>query len=230
MIKRQRSRRSAPSGSRPSPVASRIGLLGGSFNPAHAGHLHISRLAIEHLALHELWWLVSPQNPLKPVVGMAPFPARFAAARRVARHPRIRVTAIERDLGTRYTVDTVRALKARHPEAHFVLVIGADNLLQLPAWHAWEQLFQELPVAIFDRPSYSQRALGGVAALRFAGWRLDQAFGPQLAYRAPPAWIFFRTALHPASATALRRRETAHERRAKLRELKTPRLPGRRAP
>lgn len=222
--------RTTPPHRPPLHAASRVGLLGGSFNPAHAGHLHISGLAIRHLALHELWWLVSPQNPLKPVIGMAPFPARLAAARRVARHPRIRVTGVERELGTRYTVDTIRALKTRYPGTHFVLVIGADNLLQLPAWHAWDELFREVPVAVFDRPSYSQRALGGVAAHRFAGWRLDQAFGPHLAYRAPPAWIFFRTALHPASATALRRRETAHEKRALLKEFTTSHLSGRRAP
>ena len=230
MIVKRTTRRAGATDRRVSHAVSRVGLLGGSFNPAHDGHLHISAMAIEHLALHELWWLVSPQNPLKPVAGMAPLPSRLATARRTARGPRIRVSDVERELGTRYTIDTVRALRARYPELHFVLVIGADNLAQMPAWHAWDELFQELPVAVFDRPSYSQRALGGVAALRFAGWRLDPRFGPQLAYRAPPAWIFFRTTLNPVSATGLRKRETAHDIRAKLKEPKTPQLLGRRAP
>ncbi|MCX7355236.1 MAG: nicotinate-nucleotide adenylyltransferase [Alphaproteobacteria bacterium] len=200
------------------PGAPRIGLLGGSFNPAHDGHLHLSRLAIRHLGLHELWWLVTPQNPLKPVRGMAPLPARLAAARALARDPRIRVTDIEKRLGTRFTLDTVRALKRRFPRAHFVLVIGADNFIQLPKWRGWMRLMREVPVAVFDRPSYSDSALDGAVAERFARRRIDPEQARGLAYRKPPAWVFFRTALHPSSSTALRQRRAERERRMRLGE------------
>lgn len=200
------------------PAAPRIGLLGGSFNPPHDGHLHLSRLAIERLGLHELWWLVTPQNPLKPVRGMTPLPARLAAARALARDPRIRVTDIEKRLGTRYTIDTIRALKRRFPRAHFVLVIGADNFAQMPAWRGWTRLMAEVPVAVFDRPSYSDLALDGAAADRFARQRIDPEQARDLAYRKPPAWVFFRTALHPSSSTALRLRRAERERRMRLGE------------
>lgn len=198
------------------PAAPRIGLMGGSFNPPHDGHLHLSRLALRHLGLHELWWLVSPQNPLKPMRGMAPLPARLAACRTLARDPRIRVTDIEKRLGTRYTLDTVRALKRRFPNVHFVLVIGADNFIQLPKWHGWMQLMREVPVAVFNRPSYSDSALGGAAAERFARRRIDPEQARGLAYRKPPAWVFFRTALHPSSSTALRQQRAERERRMRL--------------
>lgn len=182
----------------------RIGLLGGSFNPAHDGHRHISLCALRQLGLDEVWWLVSPQNPLKPAHGMAPLEQRMAAARTVARHPRIRVTDIERRLDTRYTVDTVRALKRRHPGYMFVWLIGADNLRQLPRWRAWTGLFRSVAVAVFARPSYSLKALAGQAASRFARFRLPESQARCLASQAPPAWVFLRIRLHPASATAIR--------------------------
>ncbi len=186
------------------PRGRRIGLLGGSFNPAHDGHRHISLLALRRLGLDEVWWLVSPQNPLKPVRGMAPLAKRLAAARTAARHPRIRVTDIERTLNTRYTVDTVRALKRRYPEYIFVWLIGADNLLQMPRWKAWSDLFHAVAVAVFARPSYSLKALAGQAATRFARFRLPESRARCLVRRQPPAWTFLRIRLHPASATAIR--------------------------
>jgi len=182
----------------------RIGLLGGSFNPAHDGHRHISLLALRRLGLDEVWWLVSPQNPLKPARGMASLARRIASARSVARHPRLRVTDIERTLNTRYTVDTVRALKRRHPGYIFVWLIGADNLLQMPRWKDWTGLFRSVAVAIFARPSYSLKALAGQAASRFAQFRLPESRARCLAWRDPPAWTFLRIRLHPASATAIR--------------------------
>ncbi|MBO0712928.1 MAG: nicotinate-nicotinamide nucleotide adenylyltransferase, partial [Acetobacteraceae bacterium] len=117
----------------------RIGLLGGSFNPAHGGHLHVSLLALRHLALDEIWWLVSPQNPLKPADGMAPFANRLEQARRVAaEHPRIRVTDLENRLGaSRYTADTLQALRRRFPRLRFVWLMGGDNLVQIPRWQRW---------------------------------------------------------------------------------------------
>lgn len=182
----------------------RIGLLGGSFNPAHDGHRHISLLALRRLDLDEVWWLVSPQNPLKPARGMAPLRDRMAGARAVAAHPRIRVTDIEQALNTRYTVDTVRALKSRYPAYTFVWLIGADNLLQIPKWKAWQALFDAVAVAVFARPSYSLKALAGQAASRFSAYRLPETQARSLADTDPPAWVFLRIRLHSASATDIR--------------------------
>lgn len=179
-------------------------MLGGSFNPAHDGHRHISLLALQRLNLDEIWWLVSPQNPLKPARGMAPLTKRLANARASARHPRIRVTDIERHLNTRYTVDTVKALKSRHPNHSYVWLIGADNLLQIPRWKAWEELFGTVAVAVFARPSYSLKALAGQAASRFSVFRLPESQARSLAEKKPPAWVFLRIRLHTASATAIR--------------------------
>jgi len=182
----------------------RVGLLGGSFNPAHDGHRHVSLLALKRLGLDAVWWLVSPQNPLKPESGMAPLADRLARARAVARHPRIRPTDIETRLGTRYTVDTVLALRRRWPHIRFVWLIGADNLLQLPRWHRWDMLFRLVPIAVFARHPYSLRALSGSAARRFATSRLPERVVRTLAGREPPAWAFLHIRVHPASATAIR--------------------------
>lgn len=182
----------------------RVGLLGGSFNPAHDGHRHLSLLALERLGLDQLWWLVSPQNPLKPAAGMAPLDARLAGARAVARHPQIRVTDIEARLGTHFTADTLKALRRRHPRARFVWLMGADNLIEIPRWERWTEIFRALPVAIFDRPSYAMRALSGRAARRFATARLDAERAPALSGCRPPAWVFLHTPLDPTSATRVR--------------------------
>lgn len=187
----------------------RIGLLGGSFNPAHAGHVHISRLALERLALDELWWLVSPQNPLKPKEGMAPLVERLAGAKTAAKaDPRIKPTDIERELGTTYTADTLEALKLRFLDADFVWIIGADNLRQMHRWHAWRTIFRTVPIAVFPRAPYSLRALGGRAARRFDAWRIPETRAKRLAGLKPPAWVFLRTPLHGESATRIR--DTLH--------------------
>jgi len=184
----------------------RIGLLGGSFNPAHAGHLHISRLALEKLGLDELWWLVSPQNPLKRAHGMAPFNERMAQARAVAKaDPRIVVSNAEDQLGTRYTVDTLTQLQARHPELAFVWIIGADNLHQMHKWRGWRAIFRMVPIAVFPRVPYSLRALGGRAARRFDAARIPESRARRLAGLRPPAWVFLRTPLHGESATRIRK-------------------------
>lgn len=183
----------------------RIGLLGGSFNPAHAGHLHISLIALRQLGLDEIWWLVSPQNPLKAESGMASLDERMCMARAVARDRRIRVTDIEARLGTRFSVDTVRALRRRHRRVQFVWLIGADNLVQMPRWRRWETLFRLVPIAVFARKPYSLRALSGPAARRFARWRLPERAARKLAGHKPPAWVFLHIRMHPASATAIRK-------------------------
>ncbi len=185
----------------------RIGLLGGSFNPAHEGHLHISLLALNKLKLDQVWWLVSPQNPLKPVAGMAPLAARLAQAREVAQDRRIRVTDLETALGTRYTADTIAALRRQFPRLRFVWLMGADNLRQISRWDRWQSIFKSVPIAVFDRPAYSLSALNARAAQRFAASRVPMEQASRLADRAPPAWTFIRCRLHPASATQIRARQ-----------------------
>jgi nicotinate (nicotinamide) nucleotide adenylyltransferase/ribosome silencing factor RsfS/YbeB/iojap len=181
-------------------------LLGGSFNPAHRGHLHLSLTALKHLGLDEVWWVVSPQNPLKPVAGMAPFAERLEQARRLAAgHRQICVTDIEDRLGrSYYTADTLRSLTRRYPDLRFVWLMGGDNLVQLPRWARWTEIFRTVPIAVFDRPSYSQRALVGAAAQRFALSRIPEAAARRLAETKPPAWVFFHNRLDATSATRIR--------------------------
>ncbi len=187
------------------PNRLRIGLLGGSFNPAHVGHLHISAEALRLLRLDTVWWMVSPQNPLKPTEGMAELDRRVAAAREVATaDPRIFVTDIERQLGTTYTADTLSKLVRGSPQDQFVWLMGADNLLQLHRWHHWTQIFHTVPVAVFGRPGYSHRATSCVAARRFARDRWPQAAAKRLADAAVPAWVLLRIREHPESATRIR--------------------------
>jgi nicotinate-nucleotide adenylyltransferase len=179
--------------------------LGGSFNPAHGGHLHLSLLALRRLELDAVWWLVSPQNPLKPVAGMTPFAHRLEAARKVALpHRAIVVSDLEGGLKSRYTADTLAALRRRFPRLRFVWLMGSDNLLQLRRWERWTEIFRTVPIAVFDRASYSLRALAGLPARRFAGWRLPLAAARRLAETPPPAWIFFHSSLNPASGTRIR--------------------------
>lgn len=182
----------------------RVGILGGSFNPAHEGHRHISLLALKHLALDELWWLVSPQNPLKSTEDMDSFDERFASAKAMARHPRIRVTDIEARLGTRYTADTLKTIIRYFPQTHFVWIMGADNLHQIDRWKNWRLIFRMVPVAVFDRAPFVWGALASHAARRFRHYRLQTSRAAQLARMKPPAWVFFHTQLHPASSTAIR--------------------------
>jgi nicotinate-nucleotide adenylyltransferase len=156
-----------------------------------------------------VWWLVSPQNPLKPIEGMAPFPVRLAQARRVAAaYPRIRVTDIENRLGkSRYTVNTLQALRRRFPRLRFMWLMGSDNLVQIPRWERWSEIFQSVPIAVFDRPSYSLKALSGIAASRFARQRIPVFAARRLAEATPPVWVFFHTPLDTRSATRIRREQ-----------------------
>lgn len=193
----------------------RIGLLGGSFNPAHDGHRHVAETALRLLGLDEVWLLVSPQNPLKPQAGMAPLAARLASAQAVTGgHPRIRATAIEQFLGTRYTVDTIAALGVRFPRACFVWLMGADNLVQVSRWARWIRIFQAVPVAILARSPYSQKALAAPAARRLSRFRLGDRAARGLSGRQPPAWVYLHTRLHPASATAIRARRALFDKGA----------------
>lgn len=183
-----------------------IGVLGGSFNPAHEGHRFISLYAMQHLRLDAVWWMVSPQNPLKSKDGMAPFDRRMTRARAMARHPRIMVSDFEKRMGGQYTAETLRMLTRRHPRFRFVWLMGADNLKQMHLWEDWAEIFRIAHIAVFDRPQYSVDALLSKAARRFSRHRVAPAAAATLIRRKPPAWVFLRTPLHPISASRIRRR------------------------
>jgi nicotinate-nucleotide adenylyltransferase len=191
----------------------RIGLLGGSFNPAHKGHRAISLRALDTLGLDEVWWLVSPGNPLKPAKGMAPYPARLASARKLARHAPIRVSAIETRLKTRYTADTLQKLVRLYPRTRFIWLMGSDNLAQFHQWRDWRTIAAKVPIAVIARPGYERQARASPAmgwlrrAVRPAGqarnwtrWRL-------------PALVLLRFRPDPTSATSLRAADPAWHRR-----------------
>lgn len=153
-----------------------------------------------------MWWLVSPQNPLKASDGMAALPDRLDRARSVAAHPRIRVTDIERHFGTRYTIDTMTALRRRFPTVDFVWLMGADIMIQMPRWRRWPQLFGSVPVAVFARPSYFSRAMAGKVAHRFRKERVPLPDAGELAGHEPPAWTFIPIPHDQTSATEIRAR------------------------
>jgi nicotinate-nucleotide adenylyltransferase len=182
-----------------------VGLLGGSFNPAHAGHLHVARQAMLHAGLDQLWLLVSPGNPLKPRAGMAPLAQRLASAAALADGRRVIATTIEAQLGTRYTIDTLRELKRRFPRVQFVWLMGADNLVQLPRWHRWERIVHEVPLLVLPRPGATRRALAGQAARRYRQYRLSARAALCLAQSMAPAWSLLPVRENPLSATALRK-------------------------
>lgn len=190
----------------------RIGLLGGSFNPAHAAHRHISLVALEQMGLDEVWWLVSPLNPLKAAAGMAALGVRVARAQAVARHPRIRVSALEQALGTRYAVDTVRALKRRCPHHDFVWIGGGDILAELHRWRRWRTLLRQVPLAVVARPGVSLLA---APALKWAGWSPAPPW--RFAQASLPAIIKLHSRLRTESATAIRSADPgwAHDARNK---------------
>ena len=183
----------------------RTGLLGGSFNPAHGGHRAISLFAARALGLDEVWWLVSPGNPLKPKHGMAPLAARMRSAQAMARRAPIRVTAIERELGTRYTIDTLRALKRRYPRRRFVWLMGADNLVQFHLWKDWREIAREMPIAVIARPGYDDAALASPAMAWLRRYRLTATGFRNRDEWSAPALIELRFDPDPRSATELRR-------------------------
>lgn len=195
----------------------RVGLLGGSFNPAHAGHRAISIEAIKRLDLDRVWWLVSPQNPLKAARGMASFAERFASAEAHARHPQIVVSDLEQRLGTRYSVDTVRRLQ-RNCREQFIWLMGADILLELPRWHAWQDLVRRLPIAVFDREPYSYRALASRMAATYARERRAERAAPTLVQANPPAWVYLRQRRQNVSSTEIRQERAEGHRHAGQKE------------
>lgn len=183
-----------------------VGLLGGSFNPAHVGHRHISLYALKMLGLDAVWWMVSPQNPLKSSKGMAPLQKRMESARAASRHPKIHVTDIEQRLGTRYTADTLVALKTHFPRTKFIWLMGTDNLRQIHKWQEWEEIFKAVPVCVLDRPPRHNAVRTCKAALRFRPCLLPQDKAAALKAQKPPVWTILHIPLDKTSATEIRAR------------------------
>ena len=183
----------------------RIGLLGGSFNPAHGGHRRVSLFTLRALGLDEIWWLVSPGNPLKPKKGMAPLDARVHSAMACARRASVRVTAIERELGSPYTIDTLNTLKQRFAKHDFVWLMGSDNLAQFHRWRRWRDIARTMPIAVIARPGYDAAALASPAMAWLRRFRVDAASFRNSDGWSVPALIELRFDPDPRSATAIRR-------------------------
>ena len=182
----------------------RVGLYGGSFNPAHDGHAHVAETARKRLGLDRVIWLVSPQNPLKSSRDTAPLAERMAGVRRQARDRGMVVSDVESRMGSQYTIDTVRALKARFPGVKFVWIMGADSLATFHRWRGWTQIMRELPVAVISRPWASLKSRFSPTARRFAFARRPAAQAALLPDEAAPAWVYLHGPLNFASSTALR--------------------------
>jgi nicotinate-nucleotide adenylyltransferase len=182
----------------------RIGLFGGSFDPPHRGHREVSLAALRGLGLDQVWWLVSPQNPLKPNAPSEDLPRRVAAARRLANHPRIKVTAIEATLGTSYTAETLRRLVPRLRGVELVWMMGADNLATFHHWRDWQAIAAAMPLAVFNRPSLAYKALSSPAAKALARARRPARPAGKLLKNQSPAWVFLPAPHIPLSSTELR--------------------------
>lgn len=183
----------------------RTGLLGGSFNPAHGGHRRITLFAMEALGLDEVWWLVSPGNPLKTKKGMAPLTARLSSAKAQARRARIVPTAIEQELGTRYTVDSLRALQLRFPKREFVWLMGSDNLAQFHRWKDWRGIARTMPIAVIARPGYNDSAMTSPAMAWLRRYKVSAARFARNGQWSAPTLVFMSFDPDTRSATAIRR-------------------------
>lgn len=180
-----------------------IGLLGGSFDPAHAGHAHITREALKRFGLDRVWWLVSPGNPLKKQ-GPAALEKRVRRAREVMQHPRVEVTDIEAHLGTRYTAQTLAKLRAMYPKVRFVWLMGADNLAQFHHWQDWRQIMETVPVGVLARPGQRISARMSRAATLYAPYRIAGRQAQLLAQAQAPAWCFVNVPMVDLSSSAIR--------------------------
>ena len=185
-----------------------IGLLGGSFNPPHAGHRLISELALRRLRLDRLWWLATPGNPMKSQAGLEEMRHRIAAARLLTHDPRIAVTGFEAEIGSRYTYDAIVWLRRRAPNVRFVWIMGADNLSQFHLWRNWREIADLAPILVIDRPGWTLRALASRAAIALAPFRRPESDAPRFAFLKPPALLFLHGPRSGLSSTALR--QAAH--------------------
>ncbi|MGQ0672680.1 MAG: nicotinate-nucleotide adenylyltransferase [Hyphomicrobium sp.] len=184
----------------------RIGVMGGSFDPPHAGHLNVAETAMKRLGLDRLWWVVSPGNPLKATDGRPSQDERMAACRRLITNPRMEVTGFEAALGSPYTARTLAFLHRRYPGTFFVWVMGADNLAQFHRWQDWRGIAATTPIAVVDRPGWRLKALASPAAQALAASRRSEQQADALPNMPPPAWTMLTTRLSPLSSTALRQK------------------------
>ncbi|MBX7147152.1 MAG: nicotinate (nicotinamide) nucleotide adenylyltransferase [Alphaproteobacteria bacterium] len=182
----------------------KIGLLGGSFNPPHEGHYQISLQALKRLGLHQLWWIINPQNPLKSNQHMISFQKRLILARKMINHPKIKILDLEYKNKIFYTIDTLRFLKKRYTHHSFVWLIGADNLIQINEWKNWQQLFSMIPIIVFDRPLYSLKASASKAASRYAKFRIPERKVKKIFNEPLPIWAYLHNPLNNISATFIR--------------------------
>lgn len=183
----------------------KIGLLGGSFDPPHEGHAHITRWALRRFRLDAVWWLISPGNPLK-ARGPAAMSRRIEAAEAIIPARKVIVTDIEAQLGTRYTADTLRALKHRYPSVRFTWLMGADNLIQFHLWEDWRWIIENFPIGVLARPGAQVKAGLSPAARRYRRWRVGRGGAGRLPARKPPAWALLTGPMSSASSTDIRRR------------------------
>lgn len=188
-----------------------VGLFGGSFNPPHRGHALVSEIALRQLQLQQLWWIVTPGNPLKNGSDLAPLRDRLDACKAMTSDPRIRVTAFEARHHIRYTADTLALVQARNPGVHFVWIMGADNLKNFHLWQRWRQIAQTMPIAVIDRPGSTLSFLSSIMAKTFDFARVDEEDAALLARRDAPAWTFIHGPRSSLSSTAIRRREAGLE-------------------
>ncbi|MDD9908888.1 MAG: nicotinate-nucleotide adenylyltransferase [Ahrensia sp.] len=182
----------------------RVGLLGGSFNPPHSGHLHIAELALRRLKLHQVWWLVTPGNPLKDQHDLAPLADRVAACEATASHPAMKVTAFEASLRSRFTADTLNHVVNRYVAVDFVWLMGADNLGQFHRWQRWREIAALLPIAVIDRPGSTMALHNALAAKVLRKFRIDESDAAHLPGLQPPAWTFLHGPRNSLSSSAIR--------------------------
>ncbi len=182
----------------------RVGLMGGTFNPPHAGHALVSEIARKRLQLDQVWWLVTPGNPLKAHNGLPPLASRMAACRALANAAHTRISGIERDIGTAFTAETLAYLRRRHPAVQFVWIMGADNLASFHRWQQWRRIASTMPIAVVNRPGWHLKALSSPAARTLAGSRVSETRAARLPSSRAPAWVMLHGPLSPLSSTGLR--------------------------
>jgi len=181
-----------------------VGLFGGTFNPPHDGHLLVAELALRRMALDQVWWMVTPGNPLKHNYGLPPLADRIAWCERMNEDPRVKITAFEARYNVQYTAQTLALVKARNPGVRFVWIMGADNLATFHHWQNWRGIAMTFPIAVIDRPGSTLSFLSSVMAKTFAHARIDESDAALLAHLRPPAWTFIHGPRSPLSSTAIR--------------------------
>ncbi len=182
----------------------KIGLFGGSFNPPHQGHVQVSQLALRRLDLDQIWWIVTPGNPLKSHTQLLPIDERLLLCRKICTNPSFKVTGFEAGFNTRFTADTLKILLTHRPLAMFTWVMGADNLAGFHKWERWRDIITSVPIAVIDRPGASQSSFSSPAACQIERFRLKRNQAPCLPFRDAPAWTYIHGPRSYLSSSAIR--------------------------